>query len=38
MAPWGERQSGDKGLFILSGEGVYGNHADTFNTTYERVA
>jgi hypothetical protein len=37
LAPWGERQLADNGCLILNGGDVYGNHADTFNASYERL-
>ena len=38
VAPWGERQQISDGYLILNGEEVYGNHAETFEATYETVA
>jgi hypothetical protein len=38
VAPWGERQQIETGYLILNGTEVYGNHADTFGATYEKVA
>jgi hypothetical protein len=38
LAPWGETQWADRGYLILNGADVYGNNADTFEATYERVA
>lgn len=38
LAPWGERQRADRGYLILNGKEVYGNHADTFEATYEILA
>lgn len=35
LAPWGERQTAHRGYLILNGNDVYGNHADTFEATYE---
>jgi hypothetical protein len=37
LAPWGETQRADRGYLILNGADVYGNNAETFETTYERV-
>lgn len=37
LAPWGARQRADRGYLILNGDEVYGNHADTFKATYERL-
>jgi hypothetical protein len=37
LAPWGETQLADRGYLILNGPDVYGNNADTFEATYERV-
>ena len=36
-APWGERQRADRGYLILSEGQVFGNHADTFDSTYRAV-
>ena len=36
-APWGERQRADRGYLILSRGKVYGNHADTFEATYNKA-
>jgi hypothetical protein len=38
LAPWGETQLADRGYLILNGADVYGNNAETFEATYERVA
>jgi hypothetical protein len=38
LAPWGETQRADCGYLILNGADVYGNNAETFDATYERVA
>ena len=38
VAPWGERQQISNGYLILNGEEVYGNHAETFEATYETIA
>jgi hypothetical protein len=38
VAPWGERQQIADGYLVLNGEEVYGNQAETFEATYERVA
>jgi hypothetical protein len=35
VAPWGERQRAARGYLLLNGADVYGNHADTFEATYE---
>lgn len=37
LAPWGERQRADRGYLLLSDGSVYGNHAETFEATYEPV-
>jgi hypothetical protein len=37
LAPWGETQRADSGYLILSGADAYGNNAETFEATYERV-
>jgi hypothetical protein len=37
LAPWGERQTAASGWLIRNGDAVYGNHADTFAATYEKV-
>ncbi len=37
LAPWGETQWADHGYLVLNGADVYGNNADTFEATYERV-
>jgi hypothetical protein len=37
LAPWGERQTAASGYLIRNGDAVYGNHADTFEATYEAV-
>jgi hypothetical protein len=37
LAPWGERQVAESGYLILNGPDVYGNNAETFEATYERV-
>ena len=37
LAPWGERQRAGKGYLIRHGDEVYGNHADTFEATYETL-
>ena len=37
LAPWGERQQADRGYLLLNGTDVYGNNAETFEATYERV-
>ncbi len=37
VAPWGKRQRSADGYLILNGEEVYGNNAETFEATYERV-
>lgn len=36
MAPWGELQRADSGYLIRNGNDVYGNNAETFETSYER--
>lgn len=38
VAPWGERQVAPAGYLILNGADVYGNHAETFEATYEALA
>lgn len=38
LAPWGERQTADRGYLILNGHEVYGNNAETFEATYEKIA
>ena len=37
VAPWGERQSADRGYLLLNGADVYGNHFETFRETYALV-
>lgn len=37
VAPWGERQMAEKGYLIMNGKDVYGNHAETFEASYETV-
>ena len=34
-APWGQRQISRAGYLVLNGDEVYGNHKETFETTYE---
>ena len=34
-APWGQRQTSTSGYLVLNGDEVYGNHKETFETTYE---
>jgi hypothetical protein len=36
-APWGQRQVSRAGYLVLNGDEVYGNHKETFETTYEVV-
>jgi hypothetical protein len=38
VAPWGERQTAPAGYLILNGDEVYGNNAETFALTYEKLA
>jgi hypothetical protein len=38
LAPWGERQTAAAGYLILNGADVYGNHAETFEATYEALS
>ena len=38
LAPWGERQTAPAGYLILNGADVYGNHAETFEATYQALA
>ncbi|MBX9925691.1 MAG: hypothetical protein K2Y05_04985 [Hyphomicrobiaceae bacterium] len=38
LAPWGERQLADRGYIVINGPDVYGNHAETFEKTYEILA
>jgi hypothetical protein len=35
VAPWGERQQAASGYLLLNGDEVYGNNAETFESTYE---
>jgi hypothetical protein len=35
VAPWGERQTSPSGYLLCNGKEVYGNHAETFEATYE---
>lgn len=37
LGPWGERQTAERGFLISDGEDVWGNHADTFSATYQRL-
>ena len=37
LAPWGETQRAETGYLILNGSEVYGNAAETFEATYDRV-
>jgi hypothetical protein len=37
LAPWGQRQRASEGYLVLNGKDVYGNNAETFEATYERV-
>ena len=36
IAPWGETQAADSGYLISNGQDVYGNHAETFEASYDR--
>ena len=36
-APWGETQRADRGYLLHNGHDVYGNHADTFEASYDRI-
>ena len=38
MAPWGEIQTADRGYLICNGPDVYGNNAETFEASYDRIA
>ena len=38
IAPWGELQRADSGYLIRNGADIYGNNAETFSASYERVA
>ena len=35
MAPWGERQTIEKGYLLRNGDEIYGNDAKAFRATYE---
>ena len=37
LAPWGEIQQADAGYLLRNGGEVYGNHKETFETTYELI-
>ena len=37
MAPWGEMQRADQGYILCNGTGIYGNHKETFEATYELI-
>ena len=37
IAPWGERQTADRGYLLLNGADVYGNHTETFEASYARI-
>ena len=38
LAPWGQKQTADKGYLILNGKDIYGNNKETFETTYEKLS
>jgi hypothetical protein len=37
VAPWGERQTAPSGYLLCNGTDVHGNHAETFEATYEQL-
>ena len=37
VAPWGEKQVGDRGYILRNGDDIYGIHADAYAATYEEL-